>query len=64
MKQVQIYANFAVDDNLDEELLLEAMESGMRDVLYGMDKEIQIANFDGAVHITQVSLLPNFNDKL
>ena len=61
MKQVQIYANFAVDDGLDEELLLEAMEAGMRDVLFDMDKEIQVANFDGSVYSIHISLLPNFN---
>ena len=57
MKQVQIYANFAVGDNLDPELLEEVMEAAIKDVLFDMTNEEQQANFGDSVESVQVSLL-------
>jgi len=59
MKQVEIYANFAVGDDLDSELLEEAVEAAIKDVLFfDMTREEQQANFDDIVESVQVSLLP------
>ena len=58
MKQVEIYANFAVGDTLDPELLEEAMEAAIKDVLFDMTNEEQRANFGDPVESVQVSLLP------
>jgi len=58
MKQVEIYANFGVGDNLDPELLEEAMDAAIKDVLFDMTNEEQRANFGDPVETVQVSLLP------
>lgn len=58
MKQVEIYTNFSVGDNLDPELLEEVMEAAIKDVLFGMTNEEQQANFNDIVESVQISLLP------
>ena len=58
MKQVEIYANFEVGDNLDPELLEEAMEAAMMDVLLGVPSEQQKIDWGDLVETVQVSLLP------
>ena len=62
MKQVEIYANFEVGDNLDPELLEEAMDAAMMDVLFSMTNEEQQANFGDLVKSVQVSLLPDIKN--
>lgn len=57
MKQVQILANFAVGDKLDEELLLETMEAAMRDILFDMDVEAMKASWYDLVHSVEVSVI-------
>jgi len=61
MKQVRILANFAVGDNLDEELLLEAMEAAMKDVLFDMTDESTKANWGDLVESVVVSVLGKWN---
>jgi hypothetical protein len=55
MKQVKIFADFHVGNNLDSELLLEAMEAAIRDVLYDKNAEWEIANFGDVIESIDVS---------
>jgi len=61
MKQLQIYANFAVGDNLDEELFLETMEAAVKDILFDVDDEWMKINWGDLVESVEVSLLGNWN---
>ena len=61
MKRLQIYANFAVGDNLDEELLLEAVEAAVKDILFDVDDEWMKSNWGDPVESVEVNLLGMWN---
>lgn len=61
MKRLQIYANFAVGDNLDEELLLEMVDAVIQDLFYKKDKEWMKANLDDVIQDVEARLLGMWN---
>lgn len=60
MKQVRILANFAVGNELDEELLLESIEAAIRDVLFDVDDQWMRINWDDIVQSVEVSIIGNW----